>query len=103
MSDKLNTDVFRQPDEMAPKTGAMPGMLPGLDAAAAEGRNLGEYVCRIFRGNIGGDEMEDLAMVESILTRGLAGNGDIIIVDRATQIFESNYWIILTYLEKRAR
>lgn len=104
MSSGMNKDVFRQPEEVSKKPGAMPGMIPGLEGVSqANGRDLTDYICRIYRGNLGGAEVDDQAMVESILTRGLAGNGDIIIVDRATQAFEDNYWVILTYLERRAQ
>lgn len=102
MGDGLNKDVFKQPEELVTENTSLPGFIPET-VGEAKGRDLSEYVCRIYRGNIGGDSLEDQGMLENIMTRGLAGNGEVIIVDRATQSFEDNYWIVLTYLEKRTK
>lgn len=97
-----NKDVFKQADEIDKKVQDMPTISAGIENTT-RGKDLSEYTCRVYRGNIGGDSLEDQAMIESILTRGLSGSDDVVIIDRDKQSFEDNYWIIITYLEKRAR
>ena len=95
----VNSDVFKTPTARE-EIGGMPGMTPDNPTNVSE-VNYSEYNCKIFRGNIGDEsDLDDLIMAESILTRGLNGNGEVIIIDRSTQAFESNYWIVITYLEK---
>ena len=97
----INSDVFKTP-KPAEALNGMPGMTPQNPAQVQEGVvNYSDYKCRIFRGNIGDEaSLTDLASAENILTKSLNGNGEIILIDRATQAFENNYWIVLTYLEK---
>lgn len=97
-----NKDVFKQADDIDKKVQDMPTITSFVENTS-RGKDLSEYVCKVYRGNIGGDSLGDQQMIENILTRGLSGSDDVVIIDRDKQSFEDNYWIIITYLEKRAR
>ena len=99
-----NENLFTQaPNSKKKSKGAMPNMIiENLDKEKnSSSDSLSAYTCKIYRGNIAGNDLTELATIESILSRGLAGKGDIVIIDKATQSFEDNYWVIITYLEKR--
>lgn len=46
------------------------------------------------------DDLTEMAALQSIETRGISGNGDIIILDRDKYVFMKDYFLIVHYLEK---
>ena len=74
--------------------------IPGMFSAnsAEMGVTSAKYRMRILKADV--SDLEDLCLLEDILTRGIDGK-DIVIMDKATHAFNESYWVIITYLEKR--
>ena len=85
------------PLETSNKGHAMPGMTPALED---EGVDLSQFVYRISRFMIGGDD-DDTLQMESLLTRSLSG--DVVVIERKDSISSVTgvYTCVVIYLEKR--
>jgi len=75
----------------------MPGMTPAL---MDEGVDFSQFVYRVLKCNIGGED-DDTLTLESLLTRSL--NGDVIVVERKDAISSTTgiYTCVVIYMERR--
>jgi hypothetical protein len=89
--------MAHNPLEPSNKGNSMPGMTPAL---MEEGIDPSEFVYRVGKFNIGGED-DDTLQLESLLTRSL--NGDVIVVERKDAISSATliYTCVILYMEKR--
>lgn len=71
--------------------------IPGFSTAKVT--KASDYAVRVMRSDI--TDPTSLAELEIVLTRGIEAK-DIVIVDKDKYTFMDKYYIIVTYLEKRA-
>ena len=85
------------PLEPSNKGNSMPGMTPGIEDL---GINTSEFVYRVGKFNIGGED-DDTLQLEALLTRSL--NGDTIVVERKDAISSTTgiYTCVVIYMERR--
>lgn len=89
--------MAHNPLEPNNKGNSMPGMTPAL---MDEGINLSEYVYRVQKCNIGGED-DDTLVLESLLTRSLTG--EVVVIERKDAISSTTgiYTCVILYMEKR--
>lgn len=74
--------------------------IPEILSSSREMRDevLSNYTVRYLKCSV--DEPSEVAMLQSIETKGLAGE-EIILMDRQTYSFEGSFFVVLRYLERR--
>lgn len=89
--------MAHNPLEPSNKGNSMPGITPVLQD---EGIDPSEFVYRVLKCNIGGED-DDTLVLESLLTRSL--NGEVIVVERKDAISSTTgiYTCVILYMEKR--
>lgn len=85
------------PLEPSNKGNSMPGMTPALEDS---GVNVSEFIYRVQKCNIGGED-DDTLVLEALLTRSLTG--EVIVVERKDAISSTTgiYTCVIIYMEKR--
>lgn len=81
----MNIEQFESPP---------PGILPGDN----KGITSANYRVRYYTANL--SDLEQITMLEDILTRSLDGK-NIVVIDKDKYSFQNNYFVVVTYLEKR--
>lgn len=89
--------MAHNPLEPSNKGNSMPGMTPAIEDV---GFDPTEYVYRVGKFNIGGED-DDTLQMEALLTRSL--NGDTVVVERKDAISSTTgiYTCVVIYMEKR--
>lgn len=76
---------------------SLPGMVPGTKAANG-GVSSENFAVKFYHANL--MDISQVSELERILTRGLDGK-DIVIIEKDKYSFQENYFVVVTYLEKR--
>lgn len=89
--------MAKNPLEPNNKGNSMPGLSPALEE---EGLDPNEFVYRVQKFNIGGED-DDTLQMESLLTRSL--RGEVIVIERKDAISSTTgvYTCVVIYMEKR--
>lgn len=71
--------------------------IPAMADKLKNRQDYGDYSVKYIKSDI--DDLAGMAELQSIETRGIAGD-NVILLDRDKYVFMNNYFIILHYLEK---
>lgn len=72
--------------------------IPGIADKLKNKNDYDGYSYKIFRADM--DDLEDMSMLQTILTRGTCGSGEVVILERDKHFFMQSMYLIVGYLEK---